>query len=204
MGDIWNEIWRSLLLIVIGMLLLKISGRKSISQMTIPTTIIMISIGTVIVQPIANKHIVLTITAAVVFILVLLVVEFMQLKWNAFEMVMKGPAIVVIRDGQLHIQNLKKLRMTVDTLEMQLRQQGIANIGDVKTATIESNGGLGYELFDWAKPITHAQMETLLANYLGRSPITKEIKAGKENSGKPSLFEEVKTGHHGTDNKHLE
>ena len=108
MGDIWNEIWRSLLLIVIGMLLLKISGRKSISQMTIPTTIIMISIGTVIVQPIANKHIVLTITAAVVFILVLLVVEFMQLKWNAFEMVMKGPAIVVIRDGQLHIQNLEK------------------------------------------------------------------------------------------------
>ncbi|WP_419889560.1 hypothetical protein [Paenibacillus xylanexedens] len=38
------------------MILLRIAGRKSISQMSVATTVIMISIGTTIVQPIANHE----------------------------------------------------------------------------------------------------------------------------------------------------
>lgn len=49
-------IWKSVLLVLIGMILLRIAGRKSISQMSVATTVIMISIGTTIVQPIANHE----------------------------------------------------------------------------------------------------------------------------------------------------
>jgi uncharacterized membrane protein YcaP (DUF421 family) len=45
-------IWKPFLLIISGILLLRISGRKSISQMTLAQTVVMISIGTIIVQPI--------------------------------------------------------------------------------------------------------------------------------------------------------
>ncbi|KAA2297616.1 DUF421 domain-containing protein, partial [Clostridioides difficile] len=38
-------IWKSVLLVLIGMILLRIAGRKSISQMSVATTVIMISIG---------------------------------------------------------------------------------------------------------------------------------------------------------------
>lgn len=199
MGAIWSEVWKAFLLIIVGMLLLRVSGRKSISQMTVPTTITMISIGTVIVQPIANHSILLTIIAAVVFILVLFLAESIQVRWNAAESFIKGPAILVIREGQLQPQNLKKLRMTVDALEMQLRQQGISNMSDVKTATIEPNGGLGYELFDWAKPITYAQMEALLAHYLKGAPPPNETNRQSNNAmSESNLFAEIEN-----DNRHV-
>ncbi|MEK3717382.1 hypothetical protein [Paenibacillus sp. FSL R7-0333] len=63
MHEIWSEIWKALVLIIVGMLVLRLAGRKSISQMTIPTTIAMISIGTIIVQPIADHSILITIVA---------------------------------------------------------------------------------------------------------------------------------------------
>lgn len=192
MHEIWSEIWKALVLIIVGMLVLRLAGRKSISQMTIPTTIAMISIGTIIVQPIADHSILITIVAAAVFIGVLIVVEWLQVRWNAFERLIKGPAVIVIEEGQLQAKNLKKLRLTVDELEMSLRGQGISRLSDVKTATIEPNGQLGYELQDSAKPVTMAQVEALLAKYLGGSGEENEVMYQTGSDLQTDLFQEIK------------
>lgn len=202
MNVIWNEIWKSLVLILIGMLLLRISGRKSISQMTVPTTIVMISIGTIIVQPIADENILLTFVAASVFIIILMLAEIVQLRWNALEKLIKGAAVIVIENGQVHSKNIKKLRLTVDALEMKLRQLGISRLDDVKTATIESNGQLGYELQDFAKPVTLRQMEYLfdkLQNGTSFSTASTMMEPSSSN-----LFTEIKTGKKHIDNKDLQ
>lgn len=186
------------------MLLLRISGRKSISQMTIPTTITMISIGTIIVQPIANENILITGIAAIVFILVLIVVEFLQVRWNGFEKWIKGPAIIVINDGQLELHNLKRLRLTVDALEMKLRLKGISKISDVKTATIEPNGQLGYELQDWAKPVTAAQIENLLSKYFYGVESGSEVAKPNFENQEINLFNEIQIGDKHVANKRLQ
>lgn len=71
---------------------------------------------------------------------------------NFIEKMLTEKAKVVIENGQLHIENLKKMRLTVDQLEMQLRLHGVTAIQDVKIATLEANGQLGIELTDDAKP----------------------------------------------------
>lgn len=45
-----NFTWESLVLIVAGVILLRVSGMKSIAQMTSTQTVVMISIGTIIVR----------------------------------------------------------------------------------------------------------------------------------------------------------
>ncbi|KXH81887.1 hypothetical protein [Sporosarcina sp. HYO08] len=45
-----NLIWQTALIIVVGTLLLRIAGRKTISQMTLAETILMISIGTLLIS----------------------------------------------------------------------------------------------------------------------------------------------------------
>ncbi len=51
-----NWIWQTLLIFVVGVLLLRISGRRSISQMKIPETVIMmVAIGTLLIQPVTGK-----------------------------------------------------------------------------------------------------------------------------------------------------
>ncbi|AYB44564.1 DUF421 domain-containing protein [Paenibacillus lautus] len=204
MSEVWSEIWRSLVLILFGMLVLRVSGRKSISQMTVPTTIAMISIGTIIVQPIADENIILTMVAAVVFIIVLILVEFMQVRWNMLEKLIKGPAMIVIENGEYEVQNMKKLRLTVDALEMKLRQQGISKLSDVKTATIEPNGQLGYELQDYAKPVTLLQLEQLLSRYFNGSGIQDEVQDAYKPASETNFFDEIKMGEKHVQNKHLQ
>ncbi|MNB78366.1 hypothetical protein D3C75_250680 [compost metagenome] len=192
--EVWNEVWKALVLIIFGMLVLRLAGRKSISQMTIPTTIAMISIGTIIVEPIADHHILITMAAAVVFIAVLIAVEWLQLRWSLFERLVKGPAVIVIKDGRVQEQNLKKLRLTIEALEMNLREQGISRLSDVKTATFEPNGMMGYELSDAARPVTLTEVETLLAKYLAGAGTGNGAAAPKEQGQKKpdeSLFDQL-------------
>ncbi|WP_178022301.1 DUF421 domain-containing protein [uncultured Paenibacillus sp.] len=179
-------IWKSVILALAGMVLLRIAGRKSISQMTVATTVIMISIGTTIVQPIANHEMAKAVGSATLFIISLIIVEYLQVKWDGFERLMSGRAVPIIENGQLLTGNLRKMRLTVDHLEVRLRQLGIANIGDVKTATLETNGQIGYELMEHARPVTIGDLERILG-----------LKPGM--SLEPSvLFQEVRQNRHPT------
>jgi uncharacterized membrane protein YcaP (DUF421 family) len=179
-------IWKSALLVIAGMVLLRISGRKSISQMSVATTVIMISIGTTIVQPIANNQLWIAIGSAAVFIVSLILIEYLQLKFDWFERIMTGSSKVVIENGQVVKENLRSIRMSVDQLEMRLRQKGISNISDVQTATLEPNGQVGFELMRHAKPVTVGELERLLGLKHGAS-MEQSI-----------LFREVGTNHHPT------
>jgi uncharacterized membrane protein YcaP (DUF421 family) len=187
MVKIVDYIWQSFLLIFVGILLLRLSGRKSISQMSLATTVVMISIGTIIVQPIIETSVVRTIIAASIFISVLIMLEYVQVKFNFFENLLTGKSIVVVENGQLNVKNLKRLRLTVDQLEKRLRQAGISNITDLKTGTIETNGQLGYEFTEDAKPLTVRDFKKMMQAY-GYTFLVQE-------SEKPSIFNEIINGH---------
>lgn len=187
-GVCMEWIWKSLLLVIAGVVLLRVAGRKSISQMSVATTVVMISIGTTIVQPIANEHLGKAIGSASIFIVSLLFLEYLQYRFNWMEELLSGKAKLVIENGQLRTDNLRSIRMTVDQLEVRLRQNGISHLSDVKNATIESNGHIGYELMPYAKPITMADIEKLMNNL---NPTTQEQPQGDE-----TLFDEVKQNGH--------
>ncbi|MGN7414132.1 DUF421 domain-containing protein [Paenibacillus sp. SAF-068] len=200
-------IWKSVLLVLIGMILLRIAGRKSISQMSVATTVIMISIGTTIVQPIANHELGKAIGSASVFIATLLVVEQLQLKFNFFERLMSGSSKIVVEDGKVIIPNLKRMRYTMDQLEMHMRQNGITSVDDLETATVEPNGQLGYVLKRHARPVTIGDLEEMLRSYAitGSSSSTEEYtQQQQQHSSKSStardnatdIFEEVSEGAH--------
>ncbi|WP_088070113.1 DUF421 domain-containing protein [Gottfriedia luciferensis] len=160
-----NIVYSSFLLILTGILLLRVAGRKSISQMTLPQTIVMISIGTIIVTPIIQKSLGKTIIATSTFVITLIILEYLQLKSNNLESFITGKSKIVIENGKLNRKNLKKLRLTVDQLEMRLRNEGITRFDELKFATIEPNGLLGYELNDDAKPLTIGEFKQLMESY---------------------------------------
>ncbi|MBM6388020.1 MAG: DUF421 domain-containing protein [Paenibacillus sp.] len=207
-------IWKSILLVLVGMALLRIAGRKSISQMSVATTVIMISIGTTIVQPIANHALGKAIGSAAVFIATLLVVELLQMKFNVFERIMSGSSRIIVENGQVIVPNLKRMRYTMDQLEMHLRQNGISSINDLETATVEPNGQLGYVLKRHARPVTIGDLEELLngiglagAQLIGNNqsgiPKTSTSDQQQNTNGFSSssgnstdIFEEVSKGSH--------
>ncbi|AXI30403.1 hypothetical protein CIB87_15710 [Priestia megaterium] len=197
-----NFIWQSVILILSGILLLRIAGRKSIAQMTLAQTVVMLSLGTIIVQPIVEKRMLKAIGGAAIFVLAILVLDYLQLKFNGFEKFLTGKSKIVINNGQLDTKQLKKLRLTAGQLEMRLRNAGISNIKDVKTATLEPNGQLGYELQEDAKPLTVGDFKQLMELYMSSLSEPNASSQGSHNeiSSKPfsDIFEEI--NHHSKPN----
>ncbi|MEH7107905.1 DUF421 domain-containing protein [Bacillus sp. JJ1764] len=187
----WSVIWKSFVLIFSGIAILRISGRKSISQMTLAQTVVMVSIGTVIVAPLVGKSMISTILIGVIFVFSTILLEFLELKFNVLEKLITGKSKMVIENGILNIENLRKLRMTVDQLEMRMRNEGISKMEDIKMATIEANGLLGYELKDDAKPVTVGELKKILNQYLP-TPQNMTQQPVNTETNPPNIFEELK------------
>lgn len=159
----YSLIWKTIVIFFAGKLILRLGGRKSISQMTITQTIVMVGIGSLLIQPIAGDKIWSTLMIAFIFTMLMVFSEYLEIKFDIFESLFSGKAVIVIENGSIIIKNLKKLRLTVDRLETRLRQNGVSSIKDVKTATIEVSGQIGYELKDDKKPLTKEDFITIMA-----------------------------------------
>ncbi len=159
----FNFIWKAIIIIIGGVLILRLAGRKSISQLTVAQTVLMIAIGSLIIQPLGDKNIWITMLITLVLVITLIVIEYITVKSDAFEGFFYGRSIIVIKDGIINEDNLRKLRLTVDMLELRLRQQGIQNISDMEWATIESNGQLGYMLKQEKQYATKQDIQALLS-----------------------------------------
>lgn len=150
----WDLIWKAITIVIGGTFLLRIAGRKSISQMTLAQTVIMIGIGSLLIQPIAGESMGTTLLVALILVLTLIVVELLQVKFDPFESLITGKSRILIKDGRIQERNLKDMRMTIDQLEMNLRMQSVERIADVEWATLEANGQVGYMLKKKAQPVT--------------------------------------------------
>lgn len=154
--------WQTVIIFYVGRLLLRIAGRKSISQMTITQVVVMVGIGSLLIQPVAGESLFRTLAIGLLITLLMILTEYLEMKFDVLETISTGKAKIVIENGELNINNLKKLRMTVDRLETRLRQSGIPSIDDVKYATIEVSGQIGYELKENKKPITKEEFDLLM------------------------------------------
>lgn len=155
--------WEALLILFVGFCLLRVAGKKTVSEMTGLEIITLLSIASVIGHAVSEGGLWETIVTICIFVSLLITVQYLAIKFNLIEKIFMGHATLVIQDGKIIPKNLKKLRMSVDQLETRLREKGLSSISDVKSATIEINGSLGYELMRHAKPVTVSELEQLLA-----------------------------------------
>ncbi|MBP1931146.1 DUF421 domain-containing protein [Ammoniphilus resinae] len=185
----WTIFWQALLLAFVGTILVRLGGRKSVSQMTTAQLAVLLGLGTILGSEVAGKGLAKTILASATFIGFLALAEWISLRSNRAEGLIKGKAIPVIINGNLVVSNLKALRMSVDDLEKRLRMAGISRIEDVKSGTIEDNGELGYELMPHARPVTRGDLEKILKANFPQAIIPSE-------TAKDNIFTEVNQGSH--------
>lgn len=155
-------LWQTIFTFVFGIIALRIAGRKSLAQTTVAETVVMIAVGTVLIEPLVGKDMWRTFGAVTIIIMTLYILEYVQLKWPFMEQILTGKAVVVIEDGHIQTDNLRKLRMTVEQLEIYLRQASVTRVEEVKYATIEPNGQLGFILNENAEPLTKADYQRLM------------------------------------------
>ncbi len=181
-------IWKTIVVFLIGKFALRFSGRKSVSQLTITQSIAMIGMGTLLVHPITNKSILITFFIILLMVILAIIIEYLSMKFDFLETFFTGKSLIVVENGKINTKNMKKLRMSVDKLEIRLRQAGISTIEDVEYATIEISGQLGYKLKEGKEPLTKGDFLAYMNKIYGRK-ISKTLPKSKKNN----IFNEIKT-----------
>ncbi|QGH36834.1 DUF421 domain-containing protein [Gracilibacillus salitolerans] len=189
-------IWKAIVVVIGGILILRLAGRKSISQLTVAQTVMMIAVGSLIIQPVGDRNIWITMVITFLMVSTLLFIEYIVLKSDTLETFIYGKSLIVVEDGQINESNLKKLRLTVDMLEVRLRQQNIQHFSDLKWATIESNGQLGYMLKSNKQYATKEDIE-MLKSLIESNQSNPPNERGQTNASVPdNIFTEVKNREH--------
>lgn len=168
-------ILRPIILFVLAVGLIRLTGRRSIAQMTIAQTVMMISIGAIIVEPFADKDIIKTVIAAFIFIALLIIFEVCSFHFKGFKKMAVGEPIIIIRNGSFDEKQLKKLRMTKQQVLSRLRQEGIPKLSYVEEGTLETNGEFGFKLTREAEPVRMEDMIYILNQILSDEAKKKGI-----------------------------
>src|SRR5690625_7773259 len=108
MLDDFHWIWQTILIFYGGRLILRLAGRKSISQMTITQVIVMVGIGSLLIQPIAEKGVIHTLTVGLIMVILMIFTEYLEMKFDFLETISTGKAKIVIENGKFNTKNLKK------------------------------------------------------------------------------------------------
>ncbi|KGE19388.1 DUF421 domain-containing protein [Paenibacillus wynnii] len=189
-------IWKAVVIVVGGVLILRVAGRKSISQLTVAQTVMMVAVGSLIIQPVGDRNIWITLLITLLMVITLIGIEYIVLKSDVMESFLYGKSRMVIENGTIIESNIKKLRLSVDMLEVRLRQQGIQRISDLQWATIESNGQLGYLLKPGKQYATKEDIDRLVMMLQASMPHLSMPLSATESSGPGHLFTEVHTKQH--------
>ncbi|MBY6999055.1 DUF421 domain-containing protein, partial [Clostridium botulinum] len=132
-GKIIEVILRSIFTYIILLILGRIIGRKLISNMTFYDFMIGVLIGSIGVRIALGPRDtpLLALISAIVVTILVIITDYLDIKSINFRKLIDGDPIVLISNGKLLDYNLKKVKITINTLMMELRKKDIFNVDDV-------------------------------------------------------------------------
>ena len=145
---------------IILLALTRLLGKKQLSQLTVFTYITGIVLGEMAGEIIINKdvRIIHGITAMVLWCALVILVEYISMKSAKIRVLLDDEPSIVIKKGQIDEKSLKKQRLNLDDLTMQLRINQVFSIIDVEYAILEPNGALTVMKKQGKDPVTKEDM----------------------------------------------
>ncbi|TYQ12664.1 UNVERIFIED_CONTAM: uncharacterized membrane protein YcaP (DUF421 family) [Acetivibrio alkalicellulosi] len=168
------EIINSSIRVLIGYLMLlvftRLMGRKMVSQITFFDFVLAIIIGSVVANMAVNfeSPVISGVTSLAVLTLMTVLLQFSMLKSLFLRKLIDFESIVVIENGKINAENLKKTRLRIDNLLMMLREQNAFNVADVEFAVLETDGKLSVLKKSHKLPLTPEHM-SMSTPYVGLS-----------------------------------
>lgn len=133
---------RSLLSLFVLFLVTKIIGKKQVSELSLFDYVIGISIGNFAAEMIINydNNYLYGIVAMITFGIVAWVVSFVTMKSIVFRRIIVGVPTILIQNGKIIENNLKKVMLDINDLLEQCRNNGTFDINEIEYAIMEANG----------------------------------------------------------------
>lgn len=161
----WLNIFlRSFALIIILFFLTKIMRKKQFSQLNVFDYITGIVAGSIVAgTTTSTTNFERSLIALAVWFGVPILIDFLALKSKTVRDITQGKATVIIQDGKVLEDNMKKTTLTTDDLLKQLRTQNVFQVADVEFALLEPTGEISVLKKRAKQPLTAADLQVDVA-----------------------------------------
>jgi uncharacterized membrane protein YcaP (DUF421 family) len=152
LGFLGEVALRGLFAYIVVFLFLKMSGRRGIRQLSLFELVIILTLGSAAGDVTFYEDVPLLPVAAVFGSLLVLyrVTTYFTAHSPRFSSWLEGDPVTLIRDGLYEIGNLTRLNISEEEFFMELRQQGVEHLGQVRLAILEVDGEVSIFLYDIA------------------------------------------------------
>ena len=161
MVEVLDVIFRALLSLIVLFLVTKLLGKKQVSQLSLFDYVIGISIGNFAAEMTTDLELsyVNGIVAVLVFGLVAFLVSYFTMKSIVLRRFFIGTPTILIQNGKILINNLKKSKLDINDLLEQCRVEGYFDISQIEYALMEANGRLSILAKGEYLPVTIKDMK---------------------------------------------
>ena len=128
------------------LILTRAVGKKELAQLTAFELILMVTIGDLVQQGVTQEDQSLTgaFLAVSTFAVLIVVLSFVEFRWHGVRRLIRGIPVVVVRNGEPVKEVMRYERLHMEDLLEGAREQGIADLAEVKLAVLEPDGRFSF------------------------------------------------------------
>lgn len=133
---------RTFLMFFLVLILLRLTGKRSIKQLSIFEIVMIIALGSAAGDPMIYKELGI-LQALVVFTIVLIsykLITFVITKSEKIESILEGKPIYIIKEGHATLEPIRHTELAMDEFFAELRVLNISHLGQIKEALLETSG----------------------------------------------------------------
>ena len=158
--EIWQAAARSIISIIVLFGFTRLSGKKQISQLSFFHYVIGISIGSIAAAYAVDKELEFTgfLVSMIIYGVFPLILSQMNIKNYKFRKFLNGSPTILIQDGKIIENNLRKTKINVNELLEECRLKNAFNISEVEFAILETNGQVSVQSKSENLPVTIKDM----------------------------------------------
>lgn len=124
----------------------RVVGRSTLGELSSFQLILFITMGDLVGQAIVQQDYSFTAGALAVgtFALLTIFLGWINSRWRRWARITHGVPVVVVQDGELLLETMRRERLGLNDLLAASRGQGIERVGDIRVAVLEANGQLSF------------------------------------------------------------
>lgn len=147
---------RTIILYLVVLFVIRVMGKGELSSLDPFQLVILFMIAELAAIPIESTDVAVLsgVTAILTLLFLEVVISFASIKSQKINDFINGKPSILIKKGKINLDELKKLRISIDDLMEQLRLKNYPSITDVNDAILESNGDLSVIPKSEKKPLT--------------------------------------------------
>lgn len=142
--------------IIALLIVLRVLGKKELSQLTPVDLVYLLVLGGFLEESTYDDTVTVWQVIYVIFLwgIIIYLIELLIRKFDKLRPIIKGKPSIIIRDGKLDLDAVKKNKLESEQLRSILRQQGIFSIKEVKYAILEPGGQMSILPQESSSPVT--------------------------------------------------